>query len=400
MNRTLLAAGLIALLTGPAAAELERTSYLDWSIFCKDDNYCIARTSGSGPDGEAFRMKVERGAKPGSTVYVSFGPETELKVGLRTRIEISGADANYGTFGEVDKVYSANEMAFAGPSDRELIDKLRFGDRANIQIEFGGAAGTRTYQVTLKGLTQALLKMDEEQGRIGRRDALVARGGVAADAGDQITTAMGVPATSGTKTTKAPPAPEPEADSAAAAEDTPARDPAAAAAAESEPEPEFNGWAGGEWGQTYEEQEVPDPIQRFAGRALGCELYDTVPAYGANYYVVGDVATWIVPCEMADTNVSLFMMTDVSFDPSLGVIYEFKNPQNDIREDSALVFNLDFDPERATVSGTTYYGPNWDCGMHERYKFNAGLGEFELVEILEKQNCDGQTTSPSEWPRL
>lgn len=49
-----------------------------------------------------------------------------------------------------------------------------------------------------------------------------------------------------------------------------------------------------------------------------------------------------------------------------------------------LVFNFDFDLERVIVLGMIYYGLNWDCGMYECYKFNVGLGEFELVEILEK----------------
>ncbi|MCK7612620.1 DUF1176 domain-containing protein [Roseibium sediminicola] len=375
----------------PAAAELARTGFGDWSVSCNAKNYCIAETEGDASNGEDFRLKIERSAKADGDVYVTFDPTTTLSEGLPARIEIESLEEdNYGYFGKVSKVYKGNEMTFGGDADRDLMEKLRMGEEAAIQIEFGGSTGTLTYEISLKGLTHALLKIDSEQGRIGRTDAIVAWGGL--PAGES--TGIAAPSVASAPAA-APPAPAPDT----------ASDSAAAAPVDDLPPPimpsqETNnsGLDRGPQGQVYAVNEIPDEIQMMGYRTLDCQLEETVPAFGATYFAEGDVETWIVPCQMADANVPYYMATHIPFNPSLDEWKEFETPPGFNQPNHALVNNLFYDPSSGQVTGTTYYSPNYDCGTFERHEVEAESGNYILVEYLEKSSCDGVTGPPEGWP--
>jgi hypothetical protein len=391
MKRLSLAVAMTGLACGPATAALEKTSFGDWTVSCNDKTYCIAETDGEASNGEDFRLKIERSAKPSGQVYVTLDPATELSVGLAARIEIESLEEdNYGYFGKADKVYRGNEMTFGGDADRDLIEKLRLGEEAAIQIEFGGATGTLTYHVSLSGLTHALLKMDEAQGRIGRLDAIVAWGGLPADRETRIAAETPAPAAPASAPEAAPPPAAPEV-AAAPVDDLPPP---------IMPSQELNnsGLDRGSRGQVYTVSELPDAIHMMGVRTLGCQLDETLPAFGAQYYAEGDVETWIVPCQMADANVPYFMATHIPFNPSLDEWKEFETPPGFNQPNHALVNNLFFDPDTRQVTGTTYHSPNYDCGTFERHEEEAESGEYILVEYLEKTDCDGITGPPEGWP--
>ncbi len=379
VTRLFIAAFAVVAFTGPAGAELARTTFGDWTVRCNDKNYCIAETKGESSNDEAFRLKVERGAKPGSDVFVTLRPATELDVGMRARIEIESLDEdNYGYFGTVSKIYTGNEMTFGGDPHRDLVEKLRLGEDAQIQIDFGGSTGTLTYWVKLAGLTHALLAMDEEQGRIGRLDAVVAWGGLPADGSVAIAQAAPKAAAAPKQTeAAAPPAP---------ANDLPP------------PVMPSQDLSTGARGLVYTVNELPDTVQMMGTRTLDCQLDETLPAYGAQFYAEGDVETWVVPCSMADANVPYFMAVHIPFNPSLDEWKEFETPPDFNQPNHALVNNLFFDPDTGGVTGTTYYSPNYDCGAFERHEMMAESGDYELVEYLEKPTCDGVTGPAEGWP--
>lgn len=382
ISRILVAAGLTAAGLSHALAELPETSFGDWTLRCNSKTYCIAETEGTGPDGEAFRLKIERSAKPGSDVFVTFRPETELKTGMRARIEIEGEEDNYGFFGTAGKIYTGNEMTFGGEADRDLIENLRLGSEATVQIEFGGPAGTRSYSLSLEGITQALLRMDGEQARIGRLDAIVAWGGIAADArtGTAVA-AKSPPAVEAAAPQPAPPAPQDNLPPPIM------------------PSQETNnsGIDRGSMGQVYELAELPDEVHMMGVRTLGCQLDETVPAFGAQYHAQGDVEVWIVPCTMADVNVPYYLAVHIPFDPSLDEWKEFETPPGFNQPNHALVNNLFYDPASGNVTGTTYYGPGYDCGSFERHEEDPDSGEYTLIEYLEKASCDGVAGPPEGW---
>ncbi|WP_269580679.1 DUF1176 domain-containing protein [Roseibium sp. Sym1] len=390
--RFVLPLAVLGLASSQASAELTATDFGDWSVSCNAKNYCIAETDGDASNGEAFRLKIERGAKAESEVYVTFDPTTELSVGLPARIEIESLEEdNYGYFGKVSKVYKGNEMTFGGSADRDLMEKLRMGEDAAIQIEFGGATGTLTYEVSLKGITHALLKIDSEQGRIGRTDAIVAWGGLPADAD----AAIAAPSVASAPEAAPPPAPAPDT-----ASDTASTAPVDDLPPPIMPSQETNnsGIDRGPQGQVYELSEIPDEIQMMGFRALNCQLEETVPAFGAHYFAEGDVETWIVPCQMADANVPFYMATHIPFNPSLDEWKEFETPPGFNQPNHALVNNLFYDPSSGQVTGTTYFSPNYDCGAFERHEVEAESGNYVLIEYLEKSDCDGVTGPPEGWP--
>lgn len=380
VTRLIISACFSICLIGPAATELARTGYADWSIRCDDKNYCIAETEGTSSNDEAFRLKVERGAKPGSDVFVTLRPTTKLDVGMQARIEIESLEEeNYGYFGKATKIYTGNEMTFGGKADRDLIKKLRLGESARVQIDYGGSVGTLSFWVKLSGLTHTLLKMDEEQGRIGRLDAIVAWGGLPADG----SVAVAPPAT---KTT-----PAPKESETAAAPPPPAND---------LPPPVMPSQdrSSGPRGLVYTVDELPETVQMMGYRTLNCKLAETLPAYGAQFFAEGDVETWIVPCQVADANVPYFMAVHIPFNPSLDEWKEFETPPDFNQPNHALVNNLFYDPDTGQVTGTTYYSSNLDCGAFERHEVMAESGDYELFEYLEKSDCDGIFGPPEGWP--
>lgn len=379
VTRLFIAACFSICLAGPVSAELARTDYGDWSVRCDEKTYCIAETQGESSNDEAFKLKLERGAKPGSDVFVTLRPTTKLDVGMRARIEIESLEEdNYGYFGKAAKVYTGNEMTFGGEADRDLIEKLRRGVSARVEIDYGGSIGTLIYRVKLSGLTHALLKMDEQQGRIGRLDAVVAWGGVPADSATAIAPAATMP----------PPAPkEPET---AAAPQPPNDVPA--------PVMPSQDASSGPRGLVYTVEELPESVQMMGYRTLNCKLAETLPAYGAQYFAEGDVETWIVPCTAADANVPYFMAVHIPFNPSLDEWKEFETPPDFNQPNHALVNNLFYDPDTGQVTGTTYYSANLDCGAFERHEVMAESGDYELVEYLEKSSCDGVFGAPEGWP--
>lgn len=377
VTRLIISAFALVAFTGPAAAELARTTFGDWSVRCNDKNYCIAETEGESSNDEAFRLKVERGAKPGGDVFVTLRPTTKLDVGMRARIEIESLEEdNYGYFGTASKIYTGNEMTFGGDAHRDLIEKLRLGEDAQIQIDYGGSTGTLTYWVKLSGLTHALLAMDREQGRIGRLDAVVAWGGLPADG--SVAVASAKTETAAPKETQAAAAPPPPANDL--------------------PPPVMPSQDAGARGLVYTVDELPESVQMIGYRTLDCRLEETLPAYGAQFYAEGDVETWVVPCTMADANVPYFMAVHIPFNPSLDEWKEFETPPDFNQPNHALVNNLFFDPVTGQVTGTTYYSPNYDCGAFERHEMMAESGDYELVEYLEKSNCDGVTGPAEGWP--
>ena len=382
--RFLVLVSVSCLFCGSASAELARIEFGKWSVRCDGKNYCIAETEGGASNGEAFKLKVERGAKAGSEVFVTLRPKTPLETGMLARIEIEGEEENVGFFGKAGKIYTGNEMTFGGAADRDLLENLRLGRTASIQIEYGAAAGTLAYSVSLTGLTHALLKMDEVQGRIGRGDAIVAWGGLPPDEDSGIAMASVV---------------EPPAAAPAAA------DTASSAAVDDLPPPVMpsqetnnSGIDRGARGQVYAVSEIPDAVQMMGYRTFDCRLDETVPGFGAQYYAEGDVETWVVPCQMADLNVPYYMAVHVPFNPSLDEWKEFETPPGLNQPNHALVNNLFFDPDQGTVTGTTYHSPNYDCGTFERHEEDAESGNYTLVEYLEKTGCDGITGPAEGWP--
>lgn len=146
-----------------AATPVER-SFSDWSVTCDNGLRCVAL---GGQDDGGRMLMIERDA--GADGAVS--------------LEISGEDASFVDGKPVNYPAPAwrheREEGFEarGTSDlgaiQAFIDAVRNGRRLH------GRKGEEAAGVSLSGLSAALLYIDEAQGRLGTRGALLRRGGKA-----------------------------------------------------------------------------------------------------------------------------------------------------------------------------------------------------------------------------
>lgn len=345
------AAALLSTLAGPAVA---------WEVQCSDGLYCIASVRASSADGLSALFKLERGAEPDGPVFVTTGPDVPLAVGMTVEIDILGLDEPFGVYGEVDKVWAANEMTFGGPARRPLVENLLRGETAIVTVHFGGDAGTIAYEARLAGLAVALVEFDRRQGRMNREDAIVAWGGDPADDGAAASEPSAPPSDDGG-----------DDDQPASAQ---ALDP------------------------IYDVADLPGPVTAL-GERLGCSLEEAVGAFGANAYALDDGGfLWVVSCHNADVNVEGYVVAANDTDGAGAELVRFDAPPGEAPEPRRTIVNPVFDAGRAVLEATLYHSPNWDCGFFEVHAFLPQTRGFELVETRLKEDCDGVQIPPSEFP--
>lgn len=333
----------------------------DWSVSCSDRLYCVAEVTGYAPDGSTMRFKLERGNKPNARIFVTSAPGPELKRGMRVDIDVLGLDEPYGVFGEVKRIYPGNEMTFAGPARRQLLEKLRQGRQGRVTVAFGGSVGTIAYDISLSGVTTALLIIDRAQGRLDRADAAVAWGGEPAD-GPGI-------AVSGEVVTGA--------------------DPVAAALPA----------GGGEWANhIYSISGLPDPVARHGFDVMNCNLTVALEAFGAMAYGSGGKTLYLVPCHQGDVNIASYVSMMRDADSLNAKLYEFERPPGVNAPLRSDIINPNWDAATGRLTSIEYYSPEADCGLFEIHQYVEEGDFFEIIESREKANCDSVMTLPESYP--
>lgn len=364
-----LAGAILNLLTCLAAAANE------WAVTCGDDVYCIARVDLVEAKGGSARFKIERSNVADGKVYVTFGPSETLAVDMLVRIETLGTGFSHE--GPVEKVYSRNEMTFSETARGPIVEALRGATLAQITVRFGGTIGTVIQDVPLSGLTEALLEIDTKQGRIGQTDALVAWGSKkpASSAVVEQTVAPQVEAQPQTTTT-----PEIAKSEAPATTDT-----------DSESAPVGSGDI------IYDAKDLPPEIADFASK-FGCDLKETLPAWGANALGMGGGSVmYSVPCQNGDVNIESYVARkDEGSVPAK--LYQFENIPGSEPVWRDTIINPGFDPSTKLLRAIAYDSPNSDCGRFELHRYLAAEDAFELIAVRIKPDCDGAMTPPEEWP--
>ena len=373
MNRKYLVWGGIAIALSTAfvngtAAQTGPVTVRDWTVRCTDELYCIARTTGYAENGDELTFKLERGPKYDSSVYITSGPTHMLELGMRVDVDVTDLAEPYGIYGTVKKVYKGNEMAFSGDARRKIIRKMREGRQGKVTIDFGGPVGRVVYDVSLSGVTSALLFMDQAQGRLDRYDAAIAWGGENTPSEGALT-GGGVPV-------------------AAALPEAPAQ------SSSSE-----NWRQSGSW--VYAVEDLPFPVADIGQRQLECDLETTMSAIGgaANGFFYNNVL-YVIPCQMGDRNFDSYVTAYSENDPSYARLYEFESPPGFNAPLRKTIFNPSWDGETQRLTSTVYYGPDGDCGVYELFQYDEGNDFFELLEYREKPSCDGRQTQPEDYPMV
>jgi Protein of unknown function (DUF1176) len=159
------------LLTWPAAAAPSQLKvFSDWIVGCDNGLSCHATSlldEGSG-SGEAASLSITRDAAGMASpvaVIRTDGWRRELK-GVVSQLSVDGRAL------ELRFNHGGGRIIFANGGDRAAIDAIRQGQMLSLLDSDGKPLAT----ISLKGLSAALLFMDEQQRRLGTTTALVRRG--------------------------------------------------------------------------------------------------------------------------------------------------------------------------------------------------------------------------------
>lgn len=352
----------------------------DWWVSCDDELYCIADTAGTSASDSDMRLKLERSNKPDGRIFVTVSPGHKLETGMRVDITVLGKDYEAG--GEIKKVYKGNEMAFAERNNSELLRKLREGNKGQVTVKFGGEIGTVVYNVSLSGVTTALLLFDEAQRRLDRVDAAVAWGGEPTDSlsparepsGDEIVGENGH---------------EDQSEEAYAAANQQTGNP---------PISDFSSNIGA-GGNFYSANDLPEAVIMPGYRTYSCDMETPMQGFGARAMGMGrGNVLFMVPCQNGDVNIEHYVAMTGPRHENFANTYEFELPLGYNQPNRPTIINPDYDPETGTLTSVTYYSSNYDCGIYEKHQYVADQDFFELSEYREKTDCDGITGPPEGFP--
>lgn len=163
---------LVAALAGPAAAEPSK-EFRDYLAWCSSGMTCSARVDTK--DNELSGFGIERVAGRNTPVTLFLDISAEFAKGSDVSFSVDGKSwgvvpASQFTRDEDDY----RSMLQSQESVSGLIAVLRNGRR--LDVSYSGTEGQRSVNISLAGLAASLTWLDDVQGRVGTRDAIVAKG--------------------------------------------------------------------------------------------------------------------------------------------------------------------------------------------------------------------------------
>lgn len=147
-------------------------SFKDWSVSCTDGLICSMTTYPEKRD--IYTLGFERGTAAGAELVLSFAIDGDLKKNGSVNLKIPGQPADI-TLPNSDGKFVDHVWMFSldGHMD-ELLRALKAG--THIQISVQSEKGDINEKLSLSGVAASMLFLDEAQGRVGRQDALQAKG--------------------------------------------------------------------------------------------------------------------------------------------------------------------------------------------------------------------------------
>ncbi|WP_394689137.1 hypothetical protein [Hoeflea sp.] len=143
---------------------------------------------------------------------------------------------------------------------------------------------------------------------------------------------------------------------------------------------------------------IPAPIMRaIANEATECEPENT-PGFSSAYSINDDITLWQIPCVLYARNASSVFALSWTYYPDHASVMLFPGQPGSGIADHADVLNAVVDPATATVTSDD---GGFDCGVRELFQLRDAEGEtleFTLLEVREKQTCDGIETDPRDYP--
>lgn len=339
--RTIIALlALTALLATPAGAAEIRRYFGDWLATCRDDGYCsaIAYDNLNPGDGRVADNWFRIGRHAEKIWWeLSFTSIAQMAVpDVPFAVSVDGTTEHFAGPSEIAAFGSVNDFFLLGPKAQSVMDRLMPGTALEVGFtaETGDPAQAR---FSLRGLTAALIWIDETQGRLGS---------------ERVAEAPPIGLTPVAPTSAALPAGE------LALSDIPA-----------------------------------DLVALDGARPDACDGFDIVdfPFYA---YPLGDNRTlFFLPCTGGAYN--RFYSVYVSD----GVTYErldFATPSYRAGwQAEAGIWLESFDPATLELRSANLGRGLGDCGMRGLWRWNGSM--FVMLEYRLQADCD-ETVAPGEFP--
>ncbi|PLS22675.1 DUF1176 domain-containing protein [Neptunicoccus cionae] len=345
-------------------------SMRQWWVECDRRGYCTADIEGLTGDYETLTLRIERSEAANSPILLELTPETLLGEGAAVRFDIPGAEE--GITRKVDTV-SDNSFTLSEPYDSPLLQAIMTGETLFVTIDFQSERGAQVFEVPLAGAIDSLTVMDITQRRLGRRDAIVARGAAPADSPSDVF---------------------PRQSRETGDED------AGQWTEDSGDAPALEDPDGSYVEVLYTPAELPAAVVDFALNDAACgDLTGPLNEMGAivNKDASGRT-TYLVPCRIGQANVSYYI---VVHDPANGIEYamqRFELPPAHNAPDRATIMNPQWLAGQNQLVSTRYANMNLNCGAYEIHNWIAEQQRFELSVYRAKEDCTGPHVEPQRFP--
>ncbi|ADZ70684.1 DUF1176 domain-containing protein [Polymorphum gilvum] len=152
-------------------------------------------------------------------------------------------------------------------------------------------------------------------------------------------------------------------------------------------------------------EQIPERVREAAQDGPDCMLETTVEMLGAVRFTINDDwSIWQLPCYLAAYQASHVHVQAVMLDGDLNAaLMVFPgSPSSDPAEEVEIV-NPEVDIATSTLTSFALGRGLGDCGRYARYELVRGEGEsidWELVELREKDDCNGVEDDPTAYPLI
>lgn len=346
-------------------------SMRQWWVECDSHGDCSADIDGFTEDYETLTLRLLRNGTADSLILLELTPESLLGTGAAVRFDIPGVAE--GITRRVGPV-TDNSFILSEPANSPLLHAMMTGETLFVTIDFPNTRGAQVFDVPLVGAIDSLTVMDIVQQRLGRRDAIVARGAAPVDSPSDIF----------------------PRDHAGAGDG----DIGHWAGSDTIDAPTEEGPNGSYIDVIYTPADLPAAVLDYGREDPDCgDPAGPLNEMGAivNRDQTGRT-TYLVPCRIGPANVSYFIVMQAPASGSDYTLQRFELPPAHNAPDRARIMNPQWMAERDRLVSTRYGDMNLNCGTYEIHDWDAQEERFELTGYRAKDDCSGPHVEPQKFP--
>ncbi|MEM9206737.1 MAG: DUF1176 domain-containing protein [Pseudomonadota bacterium] len=371
-----------------------------WWINCEAEPDRTCRIDANYALSEEAQMIIifERSGEPDAPLTLAFYPIPKPEIGGKVRLRVP--DEDYGMFGTIKHIPDNGEIRFSGITlDDNLVSAITSGEELQVSVQYFGENDEElTFDGSLHGLTEMLILMDNHQGRIGREDAVVARGGRAANSGDFRLSAIRIEPLEGDDGSEYADqsntfSQEADEGFSQSSFDQSNAEPAGPVLSE--------GRVPLQEGNPYPPAWLSDAVLNANVADAGCPIGDSAGDI-LKYSVSPFMSMYEIPCFLAAYNGSSIYVLEAEIDgQTYASTMSFALPPQRGGSDEFEISNASFDTSTSRLTSFHKGRGIGDCGVYSIYDLVYAEGdtvEFQLVEYREKEDCDGIATPFEQYP--